>query len=49
MKFKKDINLYELQQHLQPSLGEGEDLNSHQVTEDSTPFLFDRNDEVSYV
>ena len=35
--FKKDLELYELQQDLQPSLGEGEDLNSRQVTNDGEP------------
>ena len=33
-EIKKDLEFYELQQDLQPSLGEGEDLNSPQVTED---------------
>ena len=33
----KNLELYELQQDLQPSLGEGEDLNSHQVTENGEP------------
>jgi len=28
VKFKKDLNLYELRQDFQPSLGEEEDLNS---------------------
>jgi len=27
-EIKKDLKLYELQQDIQPSLGEGEDLNS---------------------
>jgi len=31
---KKDLELYELQQDLQPSLDKGEHLNSRQVTED---------------
>jgi len=30
-EIKKDLELYELQQDLQPCLGEGEDLNSRQV------------------
>jgi len=34
---KKDLELYELQQDLQPSLGEGEDLNSHQVIKNGEP------------
>ena len=34
VQIKKDLKLYELQQDLQPSLGEAEDLNSPQVTED---------------
>ena len=36
-EIKKDLELYELQQDLQPSLSEGEDLNSRQVTEDGKP------------
>ena len=32
-----NFELYELQQDLQPSLGEGEDLNSRQVTENGEP------------
>jgi len=31
VEIKKDLELYELQQDLQPSLNEGEDLNSYQV------------------
>ena len=34
---KKNFELYELQQDVQPSLGEGEDLNSRQVTENGEP------------
>jgi len=33
-EIKKNLELYKLQQDLQPSLDEGEDLNSYQVTED---------------
>jgi len=36
-EIKKDLELYELQQDLQPSLGEGEDLNSRQATENGEP------------
>jgi len=36
-EIKKDLELYELQQDLQPSLGEGEDLNSCQVTKNGEP------------
>jgi len=35
-EIKKDLELYELQQDLQPSLSE-EDLNSLQITEDGEP------------
>jgi len=42
---KTNFELYELQQDLQPSLGKRENLNSHLVTEDVTPSLFDRNGE----
>ena len=39
-EIKKDLELYKLQQDLQPSLDEGENLNSCQVTEngESTSF-----------
>ena len=40
---KKDVDLYNLQQDIQPSLGEGADLNSHRVIEDGTLPLFNRN------
>ena len=30
---KKDVELFELQQNIPPSFGEGEDLDSNQVTE----------------
>jgi len=36
-EIKKDLELYELQQGLQPSLGEGEHLNSRQVTKNVEP------------
>jgi len=36
-EIKKDLELYELQQDLQTSLGEAEDLNSHQVTDCGEP------------
>ena len=36
-EIEKDLELYELQQDLQPYLGEGEDLNSRQVTDDGEP------------
>jgi len=36
-KIKKHLELYELQQDLQPFVSEGEDLNSSQVTEDVEP------------
>jgi len=35
-EISKDLNLYALQQDLQPSLGEGKDLYSHLGTEDGT-------------
>ena len=42
-EIKKDLELYESQQDLQPSLSKEEDLNSHQVTEDGAPPLLERN------
>jgi len=36
-EIKKDLELYELQQAVQPSLGKEEDLNSRQVTENGEP------------
>ena len=36
-EIKKDLKLYELQQNLQPYVGEGKDLNSRQVTENGEP------------
>jgi len=36
-EIKKDLELYELQHDLQPSLREREDLNSRQVTENGEP------------
>ena len=36
-EIKKNLELYELQQDLQPSLSEGEDLNSRQVIDDGEP------------
>jgi len=41
-EIKKDLELYELQQDLQPSLGEREHLNSLQVIEDGAPPLPER-------
>jgi len=38
-EIKKDIELFELQQDIQPSLNKGENLNSHQVTQDGMPPL----------
>jgi len=35
--------VYELQQDIDPSLGEGEDLSSNQVTEDGTSSLVKRS------
>ena len=40
---KKDVKLFELQQNIQPSFGEGENLNSNQVTEDGMPPLPEGN------
>jgi len=42
-EIKKDVKLYELQQDIQSSLGEWDDLNSHWVTEDGTTSLCNRN------
>ena len=39
MRIKKDVELFELQQGIQPSFGEGENLDSNQVTEDGMPPL----------
>ena len=36
---KKDVELFELQQNIRPSFGEGENLDSNQVTEDGMPPL----------
>ena len=36
---KKDVELFELQPDIQPSFGEGENLDSNQVTEDGMPLL----------
>jgi len=44
-EIKKDFELYKIEQDLQPSLGEGEDLNSRQVNKDSAPPLPERNGE----
>ena len=43
VKIKKDVKLFELQQDIQPSFGEGENLDSNQVTEDGMPPLSERN------
>ena len=40
---KKDVELFELQQNIQPSFGEGENLDSNQVIEDGMPSLFEGN------
>ena len=40
---KKDVELFELQQNIPPSFGEGENLDSNQVTEDGMPPLSERN------
>ena len=42
---KKDIELFKLQQNIQPSLGEGENLDSNKVTEDGMPPLSEGNEE----
>ena len=34
---KKDVELFELQQNIQLSFGEGENLDSNQVSEDGVP------------
>ena len=39
----EDIELFELQQDIQPSFGEGENLNFYQVTEDGMSPLSERN------
>jgi len=44
-EFKKDVELFELQQNIQPSFGEGESLDSNQVTEDGMPPLSEGNEE----
>ena len=36
-EINKDVELFELQQDIQQSFGEKEDLNSNQVTEDGMP------------
>ena len=36
---KKDVELFELQQNIQPSFSEGENLDSNQVIEDGMPPL----------
>ena len=40
---KKDVELFELQQDIQLSFGEGENLDSNQVTKDGMLPLFERN------
>ena len=42
-KVKKDVELFELQQNIQPSFSEGENLDSNQVTEDGMPPLSEGN------
>jgi len=38
-EIKKDVALFELQQDIEPSFDEGENLNSNQVTEDGLSLL----------
>jgi len=45
VKIKKNVKLFELQQDIQPSFGEGENLGSNQVTEDGTSPLLERDGE----
>jgi len=45
-EIKQDMTLYELPPNDRLSLSEGEDLNTLCVTEDSTPPLFGRDDEL---
>jgi len=45
-EIKQDMTLYELPPNDRLSLSEGEDLNTHHVTEDSPLLLFERNDEL---
>jgi len=40
---KKDVKLFELQQNIQLSFSEGENLDSKQVTEDGIPLLSQGN------
>jgi len=42
-EIKKDVELFELQQDIQPSFSEAGNLNSNQVTEGDMPPLFKRN------
>ena len=42
---RKDVKLFELQQDIQPSFSEGENLDSNQVTEDGMPPLSEKNGE----
>jgi len=44
-EIKRDVELYKLQQDIQPSFYEGEDLNSNQITKDGTPPISKRNEE----
>ena len=41
VKIKKDVKLFELQQDIQPSFGEGENLDSNQITEDGMSHLLE--------
>jgi len=43
-EIEKDFEQFELLQDLQPSLGEGKDLNSCKFTEDGAPLLSNRNE-----
>ena len=43
VKIKKDVELFKLQQDIQPSFGEVENLDSNQVTENGMPPLPNRD------
>jgi len=44
VKIKNDVELFELQQDIQPSFSEGENLDSNKVTKDGMPPLPGRDD-----
>ena len=44
VRIKKDVELFELEQDIQPSFGEGENLDSNQVIEDNMPPLPERDE-----